>query len=109
MSTAVTTYCGHCGLPAAQGSHDACIRSLELEPPRYCPKYRRRMVVQVMPDRALLRARPNRRLDVDRRLRSRFLAAFLIVYLWLRSAVWIVNCLWGGVVRWGCCSDCWLR
>lgn len=50
-SGAMATYCGHCGLPAAQGSHDACARSLELEPPRYCVKCRRRMVVQVMPDR----------------------------------------------------------
>ncbi len=43
-------YCGHCGLPAAEGDHDACARRLELEPPRYCTQCRRRMVVQVTPD-----------------------------------------------------------
>lgn len=39
-------YCGHCGEP---GSHEACRRMLELEPPRYCGQCRRRMVVQVHP------------------------------------------------------------
>jgi hypothetical protein len=37
--------------PLAKGPHDTCARRLELEPPRYCPECRRRMVVQVTPDR----------------------------------------------------------
>lgn len=44
------TYCGHCGLPLDDGVHDACVQRLALEPPRYCPQCRRRMVVQVTPD-----------------------------------------------------------
>ncbi|PKZ42484.1 hypothetical protein CYJ76_02730 [Kytococcus schroeteri] len=43
------TYCGHCGEPLADAGHDTCTRRLELEPPRYCPACRRRMVVQVTP------------------------------------------------------------
>ena len=39
-------FCGQCGEP---GSHEACQRMLELEPPRYCSQCRRRMVVQVHP------------------------------------------------------------
>jgi GNAT superfamily N-acetyltransferase len=39
-------YCGHCGEP---GVHEACLRQLELDPPRYCTHCRRRMVVQVHP------------------------------------------------------------
>jgi len=39
-------YCGLCGEP---GTHDVCVRRLELEPPRYCEQCRRRMVVQVHP------------------------------------------------------------
>lgn len=42
----VETYCPVCGEP---GVHDACARRLELEPPRYCPRCRRRMKVQVVP------------------------------------------------------------
>jgi hypothetical protein len=35
---------------ADQGDrHDACRAALALEPPRYCPECRRRMVVQVLP------------------------------------------------------------
>ncbi len=49
-TVAVSIYCGHCGLPLTQGAHDRCDRRLELEPPRYCPGCRRRMVVQVTPD-----------------------------------------------------------
>ena len=45
----MATYCGHCGLLLAEGTHDACGRRLELEPPRYCLACRRRMVVQVTP------------------------------------------------------------
>jgi hypothetical protein len=47
----MTTYCGHCGLPLADRLHDSCARRLQLEPPRYCPECRRRMMVQVTPDR----------------------------------------------------------
>jgi hypothetical protein len=50
MTWAVTTYCGHCGLAPAEAAHDSCARRLELEPPRYCTRCRRRMVVQVTPD-----------------------------------------------------------
>jgi hypothetical protein len=41
------TYCARCGEPA--GDHPACAHALELEPPRYCPGCRRRMIVQVLP------------------------------------------------------------
>jgi hypothetical protein len=47
----VTAYCGHCGQPAGTAGHDGCARRLALEPPRYCPDCRRRLVVQVLPDR----------------------------------------------------------
>jgi hypothetical protein len=43
------TYCDRCGGPLAEGGHDGCRVSRELEPPRYCPECRRRMKVQVMP------------------------------------------------------------
>ena len=39
-------YCDACGEP---GSHPACEARRDLEPPRYCPRCRRRMVVQVTP------------------------------------------------------------
>jgi hypothetical protein len=50
VSGIVITYCGRCGLTLAEGPHEACARRLELEPPRYCAKCGRRMVVQVTPD-----------------------------------------------------------
>jgi ribosomal protein S18 acetylase RimI-like enzyme len=40
------TYCGQCG---ERGTHPACLRRAELDPPRYCTQCRRRMVVQVHP------------------------------------------------------------
>lgn len=40
------SWCDLCGEP---GVHQACRRASELEPPRYCPRCRRRMVVQVTP------------------------------------------------------------
>ena len=40
------TYCEHCG---EAGSHPACREALRLEPPRFCARCRRRMVVQVTP------------------------------------------------------------
>ena len=50
MSTddAVVPYCGRCGEPAA-APHPACVARLDLEPPRYCPRCRRRLIVQVLP------------------------------------------------------------
>jgi hypothetical protein len=44
-----TIYCARCGEDANAGRHLDCARGLELEPPRYCPSCRRRMVVQVTP------------------------------------------------------------
>lgn len=40
---------GWCGLCGTAGRHAACDRALALEPPRYCHRCRRRMVVQVTP------------------------------------------------------------
>ena len=42
-------YCGRCGEPEAAGGHEPCRAFAELEPPRYCARCRRRMVVQVLP------------------------------------------------------------
>jgi hypothetical protein len=42
-------YCDRCGDPAATGDHSGCARARRLEPPRYCARCRRRMVVQVTP------------------------------------------------------------
>jgi hypothetical protein len=47
---AAPAYCGRCGDPLDGRDHAACARLLDLEPPRYCPACRRRMVVQVTPD-----------------------------------------------------------
>ncbi|PZS17320.1 MAG: hypothetical protein DLM57_08625 [Pseudonocardiales bacterium] len=44
-----SAYCDHCGGRDAAGDHGACARARELEPPRYCTRCRRRMVVQVTP------------------------------------------------------------
>jgi hypothetical protein len=54
MTAADPTYCARCGEHLAGGeagetSHPDCTRALLLEPPRYCPQCRRRMVVQVTP------------------------------------------------------------
>ena len=48
-SHAPAAYCGRCGDPVDARDHSPCGRMLELEPPRYCPACRRRMVVQVTP------------------------------------------------------------
>ncbi|MBA2767565.1 MAG: hypothetical protein H0U35_00235 [Sporichthyaceae bacterium] len=40
-------YCDQCGGPA--GKHPQCDRRRALEPPRYCARCRRRLVVQVVP------------------------------------------------------------
>lgn len=42
-------YCDRCGEPVGADGHERCDRSRDLEPPRWCPHCRRRMVVQVMP------------------------------------------------------------
>ncbi|HEU0089375.1 MAG TPA: hypothetical protein VFQ77_17325 [Pseudonocardiaceae bacterium] len=42
-------FCDACGRPAGEGEHLGCARRRELEPPRYCPRCARRMVVQVTP------------------------------------------------------------
>ena len=44
-----TIWCGRCGEDRANGDHVACDHALDLEPPRYCTRCRRRMVVQVVP------------------------------------------------------------
>ena len=43
------SYCDQCGEPAGAGGHGACAARRALEPPRYCARCRRRMVVQVTP------------------------------------------------------------
>lgn len=40
-------FCGHCGDPGAPSP--ACTAALRLDPPRWCTRCRRRMVVQVVP------------------------------------------------------------
>ncbi|MFL6109776.1 MAG: hypothetical protein ACJ786_00260 [Catenulispora sp.] len=47
----IEEYCGQCGEPQATGTadHERCAARAELEPPRYCARCRRRMVVQVLP------------------------------------------------------------
>ncbi|HEX6920900.1 MAG TPA: hypothetical protein VF314_11760 [Actinomycetes bacterium] len=43
------TYCDQCGEPVASTEHAGCRARRALEPPRYCPDCRRRMVVQIVP------------------------------------------------------------
>ncbi|WUH97166.1 hypothetical protein OHR68_26970 [Spirillospora sp. NBC_00431] len=43
------SYCDRCGEPTTTGDHTACRAARTLEPPRYCPRCRRRMIVQVTP------------------------------------------------------------
>lgn len=42
-------FCDQCGEPTTPDGHARCRAARELEPPRYCPQCRRRMVVQVHP------------------------------------------------------------
>jgi ribosomal protein S18 acetylase RimI-like enzyme len=42
-------WCGHCGQELTAEGHAACRRAADLDPPRYCARCRRRMVVQVTP------------------------------------------------------------
>ncbi|MGI5167708.1 hypothetical protein ACQEU3_25505 [Spirillospora sp. CA-253888] len=48
-----TTYCDRCGEPAPTDGdgdgHEACRAARAMEPPRYCARCRRRMIVQVTP------------------------------------------------------------
>lgn len=46
---APVTFCDRCGQRLDAGDHDACRRARLLEPPRFCARCRRRMVVQVLP------------------------------------------------------------
>lgn len=43
------TYCDRCGGPVEAGGHQTCRQARALEPPRYCPQCRRRLVVQITP------------------------------------------------------------
>ncbi|HEU5334008.1 MAG TPA: hypothetical protein VFU73_14615 [Actinocrinis sp.] len=43
------SFCGQCGKQTGEQPHDQCAARLELEPPRYCARCARRMVVQVVP------------------------------------------------------------
>ncbi|OLT18234.1 hypothetical protein BJF79_17380 [Actinomadura sp. CNU-125] len=43
------TYCDRCGEPADRDDHAACRAARRMEPPRYCTRCRRRMIVQVTP------------------------------------------------------------
>ncbi|MGC5016756.1 hypothetical protein ACLQ2R_38830 [Streptosporangium sp. DT93] len=45
----VISYCDHCGGPEEEPGHEGCRRARVMEPPRYCARCRRRMVVQVTP------------------------------------------------------------
>ncbi|MFL6109015.1 MAG: hypothetical protein ACJ72L_18800, partial [Marmoricola sp.] len=47
--TKLHLYCGYCGRPRTETSHDGCAESLRMEPPRYCSQCGRRMQVQVSP------------------------------------------------------------
>ena len=49
MGVPDTIWCGRCGEDRANGDHVACDHALDLEPPRYCARCRRRMVVQIVP------------------------------------------------------------
>ncbi|MDT4956495.1 MAG: hypothetical protein QOD31_294 [Pseudonocardiales bacterium] len=42
-------FCDRCGADATTGAHADCVRARALEPPRYCSRCRRRMIVQVTP------------------------------------------------------------
>ena len=46
---ALADWCGQCGAALDVEGHAACRRRAELEPARFCPHCRRRMVVQVTP------------------------------------------------------------
>ncbi|MGC4746521.1 hypothetical protein ACLQ28_12745 [Micromonospora sp. DT201] len=48
--TTTELWCDRCGEPAtASAAHPGCVAARQLEPPRFCPRCRRRMKVQVLP------------------------------------------------------------
>jgi SAM-dependent methyltransferase len=47
---APAVWCDRCGRALADGGHETCAAARALEPPRFCPRCRRRMKVQVLPD-----------------------------------------------------------
>ncbi|MDU0294404.1 hypothetical protein [Saccharothrix longispora] len=50
MTTGAATYCGYCGGEVAGADHAACAARLGvIDPPRFCARCARRMVVQVTP------------------------------------------------------------
>jgi hypothetical protein len=42
-------FCDQCGVELGDHPHERCEQRRRLEPPRFCPRCRRRMVVQVVP------------------------------------------------------------
>jgi hypothetical protein len=42
-------WCDRCGGALSGATHEACQVARTLEPPRFCPRCRRRMKVQVLP------------------------------------------------------------
>jgi hypothetical protein len=50
VSGAGGSFCGGCGQPRSEGTHEACARLLELDPPRWCEVCGFRLDVQVFPD-----------------------------------------------------------
>ncbi len=42
-------YCDRCGGALDTNTHAACAAARTLEPPRFCPRCRRRLRVQVLP------------------------------------------------------------
>ncbi|MGA2012936.1 MAG: hypothetical protein ABSH51_20690 [Solirubrobacteraceae bacterium] len=45
-------HCAGCGRPAGEGDHGACVRrQAATDPPRYCTRCGRKLVVQVLPTR----------------------------------------------------------
>jgi hypothetical protein len=52
MASMMHTYCDRCGDELGtqpETTHAECRKQRELEPPRYCPECKRRLVVQVVP------------------------------------------------------------
>ncbi|MFE9916877.1 hypothetical protein ACFYPG_17165 [Micromonospora sp. NPDC005553] len=46
--TTTELWCDRCG-ESTTAAHPACASARQLEPPRFCPRCRRRMKVQVLP------------------------------------------------------------
>jgi hypothetical protein len=51
VAATTAAYCAHCGQPSGARDHEACRRAGRLDPPRYCARCGRRMIVKVTPDR----------------------------------------------------------